>query len=105
MEAEHCSKVGCLIQFTTGNYGVTTTPRREWNIVLGLEECDMADMKDRSGNIVRRIPKIRDLKEMALATDSKLVDAEIIAVVLYTGPMVLPRPRIIRYIILFNCLP
>jgi hypothetical protein len=89
MEAEHCSKAGCAIEFTTGNYGVTTTPSREWGIVLGLEECSLAERKDRSGNIVRRIPTISDLKALALAVDAKLSDAEIIAVVLYTGPMVI----------------
>ena len=88
MEAEHCSKAGCSVQFTTGNYGVTTTPRREWGIVLGLEECSLAERKDRSGKVVRRIPTIGGLKEVALAVDAKLSDAEIIAVVLYTGPMV-----------------
>jgi hypothetical protein len=40
----------------------------------------------------RRIPKIADLMELPVAKRALLLEVEVIAVVLYTGPMV-PYPR------------
>ena len=36
----------------------------------------------------REIPKIADLMKLEVATNAKLLEVEVIAVVLYTGPMV-----------------
>ena len=46
-------KAGCVTSFTTSNYGVTTTPRKEYEIVMGKRECPEEDMRDRDGNMVR----------------------------------------------------
>jgi hypothetical protein len=83
MEAEHCSKGGCDMQFTTGNYIITTTPKAEWRIVI---DCDssLADMRHH-----RRIPDVKDIVSRSkLAHEAGLKLFEVIAVVLYTGPMV-----------------
>ena len=36
---EHTEKAGCDTPFTTSNYGVTTTPRKEYEIVMGGREA------------------------------------------------------------------
>jgi hypothetical protein len=87
MEAEHCLREGHSMSFTTSNYGVTTTPRAEWRFVVeGVS--DGIDMRHS-----RRLPDIADLCRSELADSAKLTRAEVIAVVLYTGPMVCPIPH------------
>ena len=82
MEAEHCSKKDSKIQFTTTNYCVTTTPENEWNIVC---KGDLANANMDHG---REIPDISKLMHSDSARLSKLSEYEVIAVVIYTGPMV-----------------
>jgi hypothetical protein len=89
MEAEHCHKSNNNSEFTAPNYGVTTSPRKEWSIILDCDES-IADM--RHG---RRIPKIADLMASDSVKQANLTEEEVIAVILYTGPMVrlqIPRP-------------
>ena len=74
-------------QFVTSNYGVRTTPRREWDLVSGSASTKTElSREDVEGG--RRIPDIGNLQEMNLARMADLRKEEIIAVVLYTGPMV-----------------
>ncbi len=82
METEHCDRAGATYEFETLNYQIRTTPAREWRIVRGLEECPTDQMKN------RRIPKVEDLLALETAKMAKLKEAEVIAVLLYTGPMV-----------------
>jgi hypothetical protein len=82
MEAEHCFRFHCEQPFTTTNYKVTTTPKKEWMIVLCCDEAS-ADMRH-----CRRIPKLDLLTETDTARQAKLSKAEVVGVVLYTGPMV-----------------
>jgi hypothetical protein len=70
------------MRFTTGNYHITTTPKAEWLIVIDSDST-IADM--RHG---RRIPDIKVMSQSKLALDAGLQHFEVIAVVLYTGPMV-----------------
>ncbi len=42
MEAEHCSKAGCDMPFTTRNYGITTTARAERSVVVRGEAAAAA---------------------------------------------------------------
>ena len=37
MEQDHCGKPDSHIEFTTGNYGVTTTSAVEWHFVVNPE--------------------------------------------------------------------
>ena len=82
MEAEHCSRFDSEQEFETSNYHVMTTPKKEWAIVMNFDES-AADM--RHG---RKLQKIQDLMNKRETRDCKLSRAEVIAVVLYTGPMV-----------------
>jgi hypothetical protein len=82
MEGEHCARFDSDEAFETGNYRITTTPRREWRIVVD-GDAELADM--RAG---RRIPAIRELMALQTARDAGLEEQEVVAVVIYTGPMV-----------------
>ena len=83
MESEHCHKPGTSdLEFTTSNYRITTTPKREWDIVVGREPCPASD---RTGG--RIVLSIDDAVKMSDGKRAGLTRAEVIAVVLYTGPM------------------
>ena len=86
MELEHCSKYGCDIEFTTSNYKITTTPKLEWNITVNHHPCP-------EENIVhgRKIRKLSEVMEVSLVLKAKLIEEEVISIVLYTGPMVFAR--------------
>mmetsp|Transcript_42079 Transcript_42079/g.87924 ORF Transcript_42079/g.87924 Transcript_42079/m.87924 type:complete len:657 (-) Transcript_42079:439-2409(-) len=77
METEHNNEIG----FTTTNYHISTTPKAEWNAVIH-GDVDPQNMKEH-----RRIPNIDDLMQLKVSQDSRLQRSEVIAVVLYTGPM------------------
>ncbi len=87
MELEHCSKPVSSWSFTTSNYSVVTTPQAEWHLVLdanmGPDEPSAAFAKDG-----RRMPSFRNLMQLELSKKAGLTEAEVIAVILYTGPMV-----------------
>ena len=85
MRTEHCHDPSR--PFTTLNYGITTTPSREWAIVNSLAECP--DAERRHG---RRIPSVDRLLALDRAVSAQLTRPEVLAVVLYTGPMVPARP-------------
>jgi hypothetical protein len=86
MRAEHCTKEGCTFSFTTGNYHITTTPQSEWAYVVGDKQGNRVSCPDMGSG--RRVPSLEELKQLPLAIKSNLTRPEIIAVVLYTGPMV-----------------
>ena len=83
MENEHCSRSGAKEEFETKNYEIKTTPSKEWKIVRGEIKCPEDQIEHG-----RSIPKIGDLQKLDIAIEAKLQEPEIIAVVLYTGPMV-----------------
>jgi hypothetical protein len=78
---EHTVFVGSDLKFTTGNYNVTTTPKKEYLIATERIECPDADMLDRNGLKVRVIPSIDALKTREICTKARLEDYEILAVV------------------------
>ena len=87
MELEHCNqRQGALIEFETNNYLNKTTPCREWEIVVGKRQCDIKS--EPCQKRIRKIPKIDELCALEIAKDANLMEAEVIAIVLYTGPMV-----------------
>jgi hypothetical protein len=83
MEAEHCSKVGSTLEFTTGNYNITTTPAQEWAVVVNRVDPPQTVMGHS-----RRIPDIQTLMNSEVSLNANLTREEVIAVVMYTGPMV-----------------
>ena len=84
MEKEHRSKV----KFLTPNYGISTSPAEEWRIV---SECDMSFERDHNGQR-RRIPNYTKMHKVDQSKPegqrAGLTQEEIIAIILYTGPMV-----------------
>jgi hypothetical protein len=112
MRKEHCEFFGFNYEFTSGNYTITTCPRQEWLLItegLGAEACENVKISD-SKSIRRRSPAnwwdhtdpsnrvvlhsdIVDVKARCkevlndLCAQFKLLREELIAIILYTGPM------------------
>ena len=82
MEAEHCTNACCDRQFTTV-HKKTTTPKVEWTIIVAKENTINAHIQSK-----RQIPDINALEQLELSKQANIRRFEIIAVVLYTGPMV-----------------
>ena len=83
MKREHCGAPDSKVKFKTSNYDLITCPSEEWRVV---ENCDKMMEKKSAHN--RVIPDYRELMKSDLAQRARLSDSEIIAVILYTGPMV-----------------
>jgi hypothetical protein len=83
MAAEHCRGDGSMHTFKSNNYKISTHAKKEWGIVLGFEKCPAEDMV-----FDRRIPSIDALLKEDVSVKAKLTRAEVIAAVLYSGPMV-----------------
>ena len=81
MEDEHCAMAGSDEEFVTGNYGVRTTPRKEYRIATGAEECPEEDKRDKKGRPVREVKSIRQLETLDVVKEAGLEEIEIIAVV------------------------
>jgi hypothetical protein len=94
MRAEHCSLRGHSYEFTTSNYKITTTPRKEWLYIVGNEQGQALKCPDMEHK--RRIVPIHELLKKDLAEKSRLTRAEMIAVVLYTGPLFFVYNAILR---------
>jgi hypothetical protein len=86
MRAEHCTKAGSSFTFTTGNYNITTTPLHEWTYVVGDKQGNRVACPDMGGG--RRLPALDQLMQLPLVSKANLTRAEVVAVVMYTGPMV-----------------
>jgi hypothetical protein len=94
MRLEHCAKFGHDLNFTTPNYSITTTPEKEWAVVVLNEDTD--DMGHG-----RRVRPLADVMREDAVREAGLCEAEVVAVILYTGPMVsslYPITRMIRSI-------
>jgi hypothetical protein len=83
MESEHCTKPGYNEFFTSSNYKITTNQQIEWLIVRGELQCPANQMGHG-----RKIQPISQPMEKPTAKKANLSEVEVIAVVLYTGPMV-----------------
>jgi hypothetical protein len=82
MKAEHCTKEGSAFEFETAKKKKKTS-KREWAIVVDREPLTSGE--DGGG---RTIPNIDDLTLLPMSVKANLLKIEIIAMVLYTGPMV-----------------
>jgi ankyrin repeat protein len=94
MFLEHCIFGGSSYEFTTPNYNVKTTPLNEWQYICGDDKCARVPCPDMGYG--RRIVSIEELLQIPLARKAKLTRAEVIAVVLYTGPMFVVYNGILR---------
>jgi hypothetical protein len=81
MQDEHCVMCGFNVDFTTSNYGLTTTPLNEYEITTGKRQCPEKDMADKRGRRVRAIRPIEELRRLKLCRKAGLTDDEILAVV------------------------
>ena len=81
MEEEHCVKAGCNDEFISSNYGVRTTPRKEYEIATGRRACPPEDMLDRKGRKVRVERSIQALTTLEICRRAGLKRCEILAVV------------------------
>ncbi len=87
MEMEHCRKADSRIQFTTPNYNITTTPEKEFELVKDAEKAKAVSQG------ARRVLFYEDLLKIEVVKRAGLTVPEIIALQLYTGPMVLSPQR------------
>ncbi len=72
---------GFNVEFTTSNYGLTTTPQKEYEISTGKRLCPEEDMQDKKGRRVRVIRGVKELERLKLCRKGRLSDDEILAVV------------------------
>ncbi len=94
MRAEHCSQAGHSHRFTTPNYKISTTPRQEWLYIVGDDKGERQPCPDMGHE--RRIIPISELQKRPLAEKAALTREEMIAVVMYTGPMFVVYNGILR---------
>ena len=80
MEKEHLKALDADEPFKTSNYGIITTPRKEYELVLsggkGLTPGDE-----------RKFRPLDEYDELDMVKDRRVGRPEVIAVILYTGPM------------------
>jgi hypothetical protein len=81
MKDEHCAKAGCTDDFVTSNYGVRTSPRKEYEIATGQRACPAEDMLDKKGRKVRVVKRIEELTLLKMERKAELTEDEILAVV------------------------
>lgn len=86
MEMDHCSGKGCREYFVTNNYKIRTCPFDEWQITV-KDNLSSATSPEATAHDRRFVP-IAALMQVDVAVQAKLTRPEVIAVVLYTGPMV-----------------
>jgi hypothetical protein len=80
MEKEHTSSGDADVLFSSSNYGVTTCPRREWMIVT----TGGVGLRDGDARVLRPLEYYDELERVK---DAGLTRPQIIAIILYTGPM------------------
>jgi hypothetical protein len=96
MRREHCQKAGWDKVFITSNYNIRTTPKQEWMYVVGDGTGNPLSCPAADRGHGRIIVPISDLLQLPLAIEAKLIRAEVIAIVMYSGPMVVVSNAILR---------
>ncbi len=88
MEEEHVNMPDSTTEFESANYKIKTTAKKEWEVVQSgkyLPEHMQASVKHgrrlRSMEELRKLPQVKPDKN----GENGLIDAEITAIVLYTG--------------------
>ena len=99
MEAEHCKKPGHNHLIETPNYKIKTCPETEWKLVVHRDGNTPEQYKEiLSKNFPsvglgpahhgRRIPDLEELLQLEESKQANLIKCEVLAIVLYTGPLV-----------------
>ena len=93
MAAEHCTMGGCDYEFTYPLLITSTTPRQEWVHVVSFNGGQHLPQSDMSNG--RRLLSIDECLRKSAAIRAGLNRAEIIALIMFTGPMVTATSRFI----------
>jgi hypothetical protein len=98
MQREHCSSSDSHVEFTSSNYGVTTTAAEEWKFVVDRDATPLAaGTLDSNGAPQQRLPVHIDiLMQHENAIKAGLTKAEVVAARLYTGPMFMFYNKVLR---------
>ena len=80
MRSEHTSHGDSKVEFLTLNYGLKTTPEQEWDTIINTDTTKETKH--------RVIPNYKNLLKTDTAVCAQLLECEIVAVIMYTGPMV-----------------
>ena len=86
MEMEHCTGKGSHEYYVTNNYKIRTCPYDEW-CLTDLHDLSKATSPEATAHKRIFVP-IAELMKVEVAVQAGLTRHEVIAVVLYTGPMV-----------------
>ena len=86
MRTEHCSGGDHETIFKTDNYNIETCPAKEWAITVDKYKFGKFGRPDLGHN--RELVTIEELMKKEIVQSAKLTRCEVIAVVLYTCPMV-----------------
>jgi hypothetical protein len=96
MWREHCQKPGWDKEFITSNYNIRTTPKQEWMYIVGDETGNRLPCPAADRGHGRRIVPISELLQLPLSKAANLIRAEMIAIVMYSGPMFVVYNAILR---------
>ena len=86
MISEHTKLRGCSTPFAPSNHPSLTTPAQEWAYLVQGVPCPAENMHHN-----RRLVPIPDLMTLPTTRTAGLRECEVIALALYTGPMVRSR--------------
>jgi hypothetical protein len=87
MQTEHMTRGGHDFVFTACNYHLTTQPFKEWLYIVGDENGQRLPCPEAEKQHGRILHSIDELMQDPLRITSQLTREEVIAIVLYTGPM------------------
>ena len=90
MDLEHCHSYGFDAPFTASRNQITTTPAKEWALVVRGEQAENMGRN-------RRLRSLAECMQLGLVQLAGLIEPEVIAVILFTGPMVSAR-RLSRFL-------
>jgi hypothetical protein len=100
MAAEHTMSQDSEEAFVAPNTGLSTTPFKEWLFVVGTGGCvseagEIVEGERRENEVLaegRNAKSLEHLKGLIEARESELTMVELVALRLYTGPMVSTTP-------------
>ncbi|KAK3261181.1 hypothetical protein CYMTET_29901 [Cymbomonas tetramitiformis] len=107
MRREHVASIDSKSEFTTGNYGITTTPELEWEFVVSPQPswqypCETVHVHHARqaaslGSFLKVMETIN--AELAAVGHATLLREEVIALRLYTGPMFAKYNPLLRQVL------